>query len=109
VGKRKPHACTSVEGCFSLFRAEGVFSFVPRLQFSLSLVTQTDAQQTEAAPGSSFYNYVANSNLAMHTAVFVLFPKYGIVPFGYLGQISNDKLTAKWKSRRIIVYLYSRD
>lgn len=77
---------------FFSFRAEGVFSFVPKLRFSLSVVGQTYARQTEAVPSSSFYNYVANCNLATHAAVFVLFPKYGVVPFGCLGQISGVKL-----------------
>lgn len=91
----------SVEGCFSLFGLREYFSFVPKLRFSLSVVSQTYVQQTEAVSSSSFYNYVANCNLATHPAVFVLFPKYRIVPFGYLGHISSVKLTAKWKSRHI--------
>lgn len=80
-----------------------MFSFVPKLWFSQSLVTQAYAQQAEAVASSSFYNYRANCNLAVHAAVFVLFPKYAIVPFGSLGGISGVELTANGKAD--ILYL----
>lgn len=109
MGKKKP-TCVHVCGAmFFSFWAEGIISFVPKFRFLLSAVSQTYAQQTEAVLSSSFYNYLANCNLATHAAVFVLFPKHGIVPLGYLGQISSVELTAKRKSRHITAYLYSRD
>lgn len=91
------HACRRM---FS-FRAEGIFSFVPKLRFSLSVANQTYARQTEAVPSSSSYNYVAHCNLATPAAVFALFLKYGIVPCSYLEQASRVELTAKLKKGTI--------
>lgn len=88
------------------FRAEGIFSFVPKLRFTLSVASQTYAMQTEAVPSSSSYNYVAHCNLATPAAVFALFLKYGIVPCSYLEQASRVELTAKLKSRCIVPFFH---